>query len=133
MDERGEDNTIEIDSLRRELREMEENRARKIIFRAKANWALYGERPSKYFLNLEKRKKLWIALGELNLNKAPGSDGLPPEFYVKFWQQFVPYFSDSLHHAVQIGHPSNSQRRGVITLIPKKDLDRRHMSNWRPS
>lgn len=55
MDEQGEDLTMQIESIMRELREVEESRARRLIFRAKSNWALYGERPSRYFLNLEKR------------------------------------------------------------------------------
>lgn len=50
------DLSMEIDSIRRELKEIEEARARKIIFKAKCNWAMFAERPTKYFLNLEKRK-----------------------------------------------------------------------------
>lgn len=68
--ENSDDKTMEIESLRRELRELEEARARKIIFRSRANWSLYGERPSSYFLNLEKRKN-----AERNLNALMGSDG----------------------------------------------------------
>lgn len=55
-DTQGVDRSTEMESLRRELRELEEARARKLIFRSRANWSLYGERPSKYFLNLEKRR-----------------------------------------------------------------------------
>lgn len=46
----------ELDSIKRELSEIEQSRAQKIIFRARANYARYGEKSSKYFLNLEKRK-----------------------------------------------------------------------------
>lgn len=42
--------------MRRQLAELELERAQKIIFRARTNWARYGERSSRYFLNLEKRK-----------------------------------------------------------------------------
>lgn len=53
----GEDiDEAEIASIKRELAEIELSRAQKIIFRARCNWAQYGERSSKYFLNLEKRK-----------------------------------------------------------------------------
>lgn len=55
-DSNKEDLTTQVDSIRRELRELEKERARKIIFRSRCNWALYGERPNAYFLNLEKRK-----------------------------------------------------------------------------
>lgn len=43
-------------SYKRELAELELAEANKIIFRAKANWAQVGEKPSKYFLNLQKKK-----------------------------------------------------------------------------
>lgn len=46
----------ELESIKRELSEMELARAQKIIFRARVNYARYGEKSSKYFLNLEKRK-----------------------------------------------------------------------------
>lgn len=46
----------EIASIKRELSEMELSRAQGIILRAKVNWSRYGEKPSRYFLNLEKRK-----------------------------------------------------------------------------
>lgn len=48
--------TEEIASVRRELSELELARAQKIIFRARTNYARYGEKSSSYFLNLEKRK-----------------------------------------------------------------------------
>lgn len=41
MDDQGDDLAMQIDSVKRELREVEESRARKLIFRAKCNWALY--------------------------------------------------------------------------------------------
>lgn len=77
-------------------------------------------------------KELQEALSQLNSNKAPGSDGLPPEFYVRFWHQIAPYYLASLDHSILTGRLSNSQRRGIITLVPKKDVDRRHIANWRP-
>lgn len=44
-DENQWDKSIEIESLRRELKELEEAKARKTIFRSRANWSLHGERP----------------------------------------------------------------------------------------
>lgn len=38
------------------LAELELVRAQRIIFRSRYNWSQYGERSSRYFLNLEKRK-----------------------------------------------------------------------------
>lgn len=45
-----------IESIVSEVREIEERTARNTIFRSRANWSLYGDKPSKYFLGLEKRR-----------------------------------------------------------------------------
>lgn len=191
-------------SCKRELAELELAEANKTILRARANWAQLGERPNKYFLNLQKRKvrnqtmsqvfdedgvltsdpkrileitssffeklycgdpeirpleemdweKLTIpkikdatkegmeepyseaellgALKKMNLGKCPGSDGLTVEFYLKFWELLKGPFMESLHHGLSIGELSTEQKRGIINLIPKKDSDRRKVSNWRP-
>ena len=39
---------------------------------------------------------------------------------------------NSLSAAYENGEMSISQRRGVITLIPKENSDPRELSNWRP-
>lgn len=44
----------ERDSINREIKEIELSTANHTILRAAGTWALHGERPSKYFLNLEK-------------------------------------------------------------------------------
>jgi exonuclease III len=72
------------------------------------------------------------AIKEMKDNKSPGSDGLPREFYVKFFNLFQDLFVDVLNSAFDTGLLSNSQRYGVITLAcknpPKADL----LANWRP-
>lgn len=37
-------------------------------------------------------EELKKALAELNADKSPGSDGIPPEFYSKFWPLISPPF-----------------------------------------
>ena len=39
---------------------------------------------------------------------------------------------DSLNYAMQHGYMSVDQKRGIITLIPKKDKDKSYLKNWRP-
>lgn len=39
---------------------------------------------------------------------------------------------DSLNYSYDYGELSNSQKEAIITLIEKKDKDKRHLSNWRP-
>jgi len=72
------------------------------------------------------------ALLGMSNNKSPGNDGLTVEFYKFFWDNIKDLVTDSLNHAFQKGEMSIEQKRGVITLIPKKDKDLRYIKNWRP-
>lgn len=76
------------------------------------------------------RKELKSALDELNKNKCPGTNGLQPEFYVQFWDALAPNLFASLSFSMEEGSFSSMQKRGIITLVPKKDVDR--ISGWRP-
>ena len=72
------------------------------------------------------------ALKTFKNNKSPGNDGLTAEFYNTFWPILGNLLVDSLNTAHIQGKLSNSQRQAIITLIEKKDKDRRHIENWRP-
>ena len=65
-------------------------------------------------------------------NKSPGNDGLTVEFYKAFWQVVGKIMVDSLNYSYDHGELSNSQKQAIITLIEKKDKDKRYLSNWRP-
>ena len=65
-------------------------------------------------------------------NKTPGNDGLSIEFYKYFWPEIGTILVDSLNFAYIHRKLSNSQKEAVITLIEKKDKDRRLIKNWRP-
>ena len=54
-------------------------------------------------------------------NKTPGSDGLPKEFYAKFFHLFGSAFVVVLNSAYDLGQLSGSQRYGLITLACKDD------------
>lgn len=77
-------------------------------------------------------EELHSALKSLNKNKSPGSDGITPEFYLKFWDLIRTPFVDSIFYSLENGILSEGQRTGLIKLIPKKDLDRLEITNWRP-
>lgn len=70
----------EVSSVKRQLAELELERAQKIIFRGRANWARFGERTSQYFLNLEKRKsKADLQIGDRrqeSTNQVAGNLGI---------------------------------------------------------
>ena len=57
---------------------------------------------------------------------------LPAEFYKHFFDLVGTDLINSLNQAFEVGEPSISQRRGVITLIPKEDSDLLDLQNWRP-
>lgn len=77
-------------------------------------------------------KELHQALQRMHKGKTPGSDGLSVDFYLKFWDLIKGPLLDSLGYGIQVGHLSMEQKRGIITLIPKKGVDRRQIHNWRP-
>ena len=64
-------------------------------------------------------------------NKAPGCDGLSPEFYKCFWPDLKNVLIDSLNDGYYKGELSQSQRQGILTLLFKKG-DKRVLDNWRP-
>ncbi len=68
----------------------------------------------------------------LRNKKSPGSDGLTTEFYKFFWIDIKTFLTDSINYSLEHGELSIEQRRGIITLIPKKDKDRLLLKNWRP-
>ena len=198
---------VEYEAAKEELKKIYENRGKEAIFRSKAKWLEQGEKPTKYFFNLEKtnyEKKLirevkledgdtitdpkqiekelekfysnmytskknlnselqgenesfesfveGIEIPQLNTeerdsleydftyeelkeavssfsdNKTPGEDGFTKEFYESFYDLIWRDLLNSYNAAFQSGSLSISQRRGIITLIPKVT----ELSNWLP-
>ena len=72
------------------------------------------------------------SLNSMSLNKSPGSDGLPVEFYRTFWNEIGLLVTNSFNHAFRKGCLSDEQGRACITLIPKSSKDHRFLKNWRP-
>lgn len=78
------------------------------------------------------KEEIKNALDQLNPGKCPGTDGITPEFNSRFWDLLYPFFKKSLAQSFREALLSVQQRRGVVTLIPKKGGDRRYISNWCP-
>ena len=57
----------EYDELKTELQSIYEEKGKQAIFRAKCRWVENGERPTKYFFNLEKRNYKKKTISELRL------------------------------------------------------------------
>jgi len=68
----------------------------------------------------------------MELGKSPGMDGLPAEFYKVFWKDVSPFLLCCLNKSHQKGKLALTQRRGIISLIPKKDKALQELKNWRP-
>lgn len=77
-------------------------------------------------------EELGEALSSLNDNKTPGADGLTSELYKHFWHLLGKHLIQAFIFAKQQGLLHISARRGIISLIPKKDKDSRYIENWRP-
>ena len=79
-----------------------------------------------------------ISLGEIRnsltltaANKAPGCDGIPYEFYTKFFDLISTDFLEVINDIFERGRLTVSQSTGVITLL-RKNGDNLDPGNWRP-
>ena len=153
------ENIEKLEIIRSEYELFYEHLARGAIIRSRANWYEQGEKSNKFFLNLETHKKskssirkaytkdgfltsdcegrltpteCLHSLRSFQNNKSPGNDGLTVEFYTAFWESLGELLVDCLNYSFDHGELSNSQKQAIITLIEKKDKDKRKISNWRP-
>ena len=81
------------------------------------------------YLTIKECQKI---LETLPNEKSPGEDGFTAEFYKHFFELVGYDLVEGLNAAYDIGQLSISQRRGVITLLPKGDESLTHLYNWRP-
>ena len=72
------------------------------------------------------------AIQSLKRNKSPGYDGLTTEFYQFFGNKLDKVYYEAIKYAFSKKELHTSARRGIITLIPKKDKDSLWLKNWRP-
>ena len=82
--------------------------------------------------SLSNKQQLFLLQGHFKNNKTPGSDDLTIEFYRFFWNAIGQSMVDSFNYAFENGAISISQKRGIISLIPKKDKDKKYQKNGRP-
>jgi hypothetical protein len=75
--------------------------------------------------------KIRAAVAGMPNNKSPGIDGLPVEFYKRFWHVLGDILLDVYKEAHSLGRISGSQFTGLICLIFKQ-ADRADLRNLRP-
>ena len=197
-------------AAKEELKNIYDQKGKEAVYRSKARWVEQGEKPTKYFFNLEKRNYEKKSISQIKLNngkittdpqlirkeietffsalyetkisdssqsqqsetlqnfiesldlpklsneeqaeleydlsleevkntllsfennKTPGEDGFTKEFYETFFDILCNDLLNSYKEAFHSGKLSISQRRGIISLIPKSDSDLTEMSSWRP-
>ena len=80
-------------------------------------------------LSVEECKK---ALDTFEGDKTPGEDGFTVEFYKIFLNLIGQDLVASFNAAYEVNELSISQRRGIVTLIPKEEGSLLELKNWRP-
>ena len=73
-----------------------------------------------------------LALEGMALEKSPGSDGLPVEFYRAFWHILGADLVVVLNDSFSVGSLPPSLRSALISVIFKKG-DRLNCKNWHPT
>ena len=80
-------------------------------------------------LTYEECKKV---LDSFKNDKSPGEDGFTVEFYKFFYDLLGKDLLASFNEAYETNEHTISQRRGIITLLPKEDGSLLELQNWRP-
>ena len=71
------------------------------------------------------------ALKEFKNNKTKGNGGFLAKFYKFFWSDLGTEMNPSFNYAFKKGSLSISQKRGIISLIFKKNKDKTLLENLR--
>ncbi|TWW77693.1 Transposon TX1 uncharacterized 149 kDa protein ORF 2 [Takifugu flavidus] len=75
--------------------------------------------------------ELTAAVGQMASGRAPGLDGLPADFYKRFWRCLGADLWEVLQECTHTGRLPTSCQTAVLSLIPKKG-DLALLKNWRP-
>ena len=75
--------------------------------------------------------KLKESLRRMSASKAPGPDGLPPEFYFTFFEDIAPYILMVFNAAQDLSVVPESWKGGVTVLI-QKNGNKINPANQRP-
>ena len=102
------------------------------IFFPEENTVMLDEQGQNECEGLLTKAECLESLKSMESNKSPGSDGLPAEFYKVFWNDVHHYLLNALNCAYAKGLLAVTQRRGLITLLPKKNKPANFLKNWRP-
>ena len=78
------------------------------------------------------KQECLTALLKMSNNKSPGLDGFSAEFYRCFWNDLNDLLLQSYQFSHDAGVLTDTQREGIIILIPKRNKDPLLPSSYRP-
>ena len=68
----------------------------------------------------------------MSLNKSPGIDGIPVEFFIELWDIIKNEMCQIFNGIISNLKLEGNQNLGIITLISKDNEDEKKLSSWRP-
>ena len=105
----------------------------KVDFNIQNTFGVHLSQPEKDKLDSDiNLSEVKIAIADMKKEKTPGIDGLTAEFYQTFEMLLAPILLEVFLQCKKDGRLGMSLRRGILTLIPKKDKDPLEISNLRP-
>ena len=76
--------------------------------------------------------ELHHTIQQMGLNKSPGCDGLPVEFYLTFWPVVADVMTDLANYVFLTGGSLNYTQSSAILTLLFKEGDKLDLANWRP-
>lgn len=70
--------------------------------------------------------------GRQKTGKAPGTHGLPTEYYKALWEVLGPHMVELFNGVIREGMAPDSWTEALITLLPKEGNDLSLIQNYRP-
>lgn len=77
------------------------------------------------------KEELFMAVLKLQRGKSPGPDGIPAEFYQKFWHLFQDFYFDYINQVKETAFP-DVKNSSITTLIYKERGEIYLLANYRP-
>ena len=76
------------------------------------------------------KQRCLTALLKMSNKKFPGSDGFSVEFYKLFWNDLNDLLLESYQFLYDAGVLTDTQREGIIILVPKRNIDPLLLSSY---
>ena len=90
-----------------------------------------SEEEQKLLIEEVNQNEIFNAIKDMSLNRAPGIDGIPVEFYIQYWSIIKSEITDIIKNIIKGTLLNEKQRKAIITLIPKMG-DLSLLKTWRP-